>query len=456
MFPDGFMWGAATSAYQIEGAVAEGGRGVSIWDTFSHTPGKIARGHTGDVACDHYHRFRDDVAIMADLGLNAYRFSIAWPRLLPSGRGEVNAAGADFYSQLVDELLDHGITPVATLYHWDLPQRLQDVGGWTVRDTALRFADYAAVVGRRLGDRVNTFTTLNEPWCSAFLGHASGEHAPGVTDNRAAVMAAHHLLLAHGRAVEALRAELPPTAQLSITLNPAVLRPASDSAADDDACRRADLMANRIFSEPLAQGHYPAEIIAETSQYTDWDFVADGDLATIHAPLNVLGINYYQPHIVGAAPPDPSRPQPWPGADGVFQHDPPSPHTGMGWTIDPSGLTDLLARTATEFPGTPIMITENGAAFDDHRDNDGEIDDAQRAQYIVDHIAAAAAAHDGGIDLRGYFAWSLLDNFEWAWGYDQRFGLVHVDFDTQERRLKHSAHAYSNIVRATTAAPHPG
>ncbi|MDP9116629.1 MAG: GH1 family beta-glucosidase [Actinomycetota bacterium] len=455
-FSDGFLWGAATSAYQIEGAVAEGGRGVSIWDTFSHTPGKIAGGGTGDVACDHYHRFREDIAIMADLGLNAYRFSISWPRLSPTGRGEVNPAGLDFYSRLVDELLDHGIQPVATLYHWDLPQRLQDDGGWVERDTALRFAEYAAVAGRRLGDRIERFTTLNEPWCSAFLGHASGEHAPGTKDNAAALVAAHHLLLAHGLAVEALRAELPATARLSITLNPALLRPATESAADQDACRRAHLLANRIFSEPLATGRYPDEIVNETSRHTDWSFVAAGDLATIHTPLDFLGINYYQPMIVGAVPADPLQPLLWAGTDDVFQHAPPPPRTGMGWTIDAAGLTELLARTAIEFPGMPIMITENGAAFEDELEEGGEYRDEQRALYLREHIAAVGAAADAGVDIRGYFAWSLLDNFEWAWGYGQRFGLVHVDFDTQQRRPKYSAQVYRDIVRATTPAPHPG
>ena len=451
-FPDGFLWGTATSAYQIEGAVAEDGRGVSIWDTFSHTPGKVAHGHTGDLACDHYHRFRDDVALMGELGVNAYRFSIAWPRLMPTGRGEVNPAGMDFYLRLVDELLTQGITPMATLYHWDLPQRLQDAGGWTNRETAVRFADYAAVVGSRLGDRVATFTTLNEPWCSAFLGHASGEHAPGLTDITAALTATHHLLLAHGRAVEALRSELPTSAHLSITLNPAVLRAASDDDADRAAVERADLLANRIFSEPLSKGQYPADLFTATERYTDWSFVADGDLATMHAPLDLLGINYYQPLYVGASPGDSTAPQPWPGSDDVFHRDQPPPYTGMGWTIDPSGLTELLARTASEFAGIPIMITENGAAFDDSPDESGGYHDVARAQYLSHHIAAVERSIEAGVDVRGYFAWSLLDNFEWAWGYDQRFGLIHVDFATQERRLKHSARVYADIVRHQRSA----
>ena len=453
-FPDTFLWGAATSAYQIEGAVAEDGRGVSIWDTFSHTPGKVARGHTGDVACDHYHRYRDDVALMSELGLTAYRFSIAWPRLMPSGRGEVNEAGLDFYSRLVDELLDHGIAPIATLYHWDLPQRLQDAGGWTNRDTALRLADYAAVVGRRLGDRVKHITTLNEPWCSAYLGYASGEHAPGLKDIPSALTAVHHLLLGHGRAVEALRAELPTGAEVSITLNPAVLRAVSPSAADTAARDRADLLANRIFAEPLTHGRYPAELFDATARFTDWAFVADGDLATINAPLDSIGINYYQPLQVGAAPADPDRPELWPGADDVFAYPSPEPHTGMGWTVDPSGLTELLDRTAQEF-SVPIMVTENGSAFPDQPDESGQFVDTARADYLRSHIAAIEAAIEAGIDVRGYFAWSLLDNFEWAWGYDQRFGIVHVDFDTQERRMKLSGRVYRDIIRATRAAHRP-
>jgi beta-glucosidase len=455
-FPDGFLWGAATSAYQIEGAAAEDGRARSIWDTFSHTPGAIADGRTGDIACDHYHRFHDDIAIMADLGLNAYRFSISWPRLLPTGSGAVNAAGVDFYSKLVDELLDHGIAPMATLYHWDLPQRIQDEGGWLSRDTTEHFADYTELVARRLGDRVHQITTLNEPWCSAFLGHASGEHAPGVKDDAAALVVAHHLLLAHGRAVEVLRAELGTTAQLSVTLNPALLRPASTAPADHDACRRADLLANRIFTDPLAHGRYPGELVAETAKLTDWGFVADGDLSTINAPLDFIGINYYQPMIVGAEPSSSSAPRLWPGTRDVFQHEPPPPHTGMGWAIESAGLTELLSRIAKDFPGLPIMITENGAAFDDRVEDSDRIHDERRAQYLRDHIGATASAIEAGVDVRGYFAWSLLDNFEWAWGYDQRFGLVHVDFDTQRRLLKDSAYVYRDLIAATRAARRPG
>ena len=451
-FPEGFLWGAATASYQIEGAVAEDGRKPSIWDTFSHTPAAIASGDTGDVACDHYHRYREDVAIMAELGLTAYRFSISWPRVVPDGSGAVNEAGLDFYSRLVDELLAHGIAPVATLYHWDLPQRLQDAGGWLTRDTSARFADYTAVVAQRLGDRISTFTTLNEPWCSAFLGHASGEHAPGIKDNAAALTAAHHLLLAHGLSAGVLRAELPPSAQVSITLNPALLRPASESLADRDACRRAEVLSNRIFVDPLVNGRYPAELITDTADRTDWSFVADGDLATIQAKLDFIGVNYYQPTTVGANPADPAAPVLLPGASDMFVHPQPPPHTGMGWGIDASGLRELLVRTAVDFPGTPLVITENGSAFEDSLDEAGEYHDAQRAQYLRDHVAAAHQAIEAGVDLRGYFAWSLLDNFEWAWGYAQRFGVVHVAFQSQQRTLKHSAHVYRSIIAANGAS----
>jgi beta-glucosidase len=446
-FPPGFIWGAATASYQIEGAATEDGRGPSIWDVFSHTPGKVLGGDTGDVACDHYHRFGEDVAMMADLGLHSYRFSIAWPRVLPSGGGAVNTAGLDFYSRLVDELLAHGIAPVATLYHWDLPQALEERGGWRSRETPARFADYATVVADRLGDRVPTFTTLNEPWCSAFLGHASGVHAPGITDDATAILVAHHLLLGHGMAVQRLRAALRADRQVSITLNPANFRPATGTDADRSAANKADLLSNRIFLDPLLRGTYPAELIAVTTDVTDWSFVLDGDLATIAAPIDFLGVNYYRPDYVGAEPGEPA--ELWPGVRGVYLHQQPPPVTGMGWPVDPDSFTELLVRLATDYPGTAMVVTENGAAYPDSVTPDGTVEDTDRVEYLRGHIAAVSDAIDKGVDVRGYFVWSLLDNFEWSWGYSQRFGVVYVDFATGERTVKRSAEYYRSVIAAT-------
>ncbi len=447
-FPDGFRWGAATASYQIEGAVDADGRLPSIWDTFSHTPGRVAGDDTGDVACDHYRRYREDVELIADLGVQDYRFSIAWPRVIPTGSGAVNTAGLDFYSRLVDLLMERDIRPLVTLYHWDLPQPLQDRGGWAERDTAARFAEFTKQVARRLGDRVSAFTTLNEPWCSAFLGHASGTHAPGITDDAVALRAAHHLLLAHGLGAAALRAELPANAQVSITLNPANVRPVSQSAADLEAAEHADLLANGIFLNPLLRGAIAPGLVESTADITDWAFVRDGDLRTIAAPIDFLGVNYYTPALVGAEPADPAAPVRWPGAPQVFIHDQPGPQTGMGWLIDPPSLTELLCRLGREYPSVPMVVTENGAAFPDELGPDGGIEDTDRARYLAEHVAAVRDAIDKGVDLRGYFVWSLLDNFEWAWGYSKRFGIVHVDYDTQRRTPKRSAELYRRIIDA--------
>lgn len=445
-FPDGFRWGAATSAYQIEGAVDLDGRGVSIWDTFAHTPGTIADGTNGDVACDHYHRCRDDVGLMADLGLDDYRFSIAWPRVQPMGSGTPNAAGLDFYSRLVDALLDHGIRPVPTLYHWDLPQALQDEGGWGARDTAERFAEYAAIVARHLGDRVQTFTTLNEPWCSAFLGHASGAHAPGVRDAATAYRVAHHLLLGHGRAVAALRAELPAGREVSITVNPANVRAVSDSAADVRPARLAELATNQIFLDPLLRGALNLELVEATSAVTDWSFVRDGDLDMIAAPIDLLGVNYYNPHLVGGAARADGSSTPWPGLAGAWSHPQQGPSTAMGWPVEPASMTELLVDLAADYPGVPFSITENGSAYDDVVAADGSIEDPGRAVYLSAHVSAVLDAIEDGVDIRAYYVWSLLDNFEWAWGLTQRFGIVHVDFDTQLRTPKASARMYRDII----------
>ena len=462
-FPAGFTWGAATASYQIEGAVAEGGRTPSIWDTFSHTPGKTHDGDSGDVAVDHYHRMASDVALMADLGLQSYRFSTSWSRIIPNGSGPANAAGLDFYSRLVDELLGHGITPLITLYHWDLPQELQDAGGWLNRGTAARFAEYATVVAASLGDRVPTWTTLNEPWCSAFLGHAAGVHAPGMQDNAAALQAVHHLLLAHGWATSALRQALPSDAEVSITLNLAVVRANSESAEDLDAARAAEGLSNRIFLDPIFDGDYPADVIADSASLTDWSFVRDGDLAAINVPIDVLGVNYYTPANVAAATPelraqqtgawvnDPNSvdgPTPFPGSEFVFSMPQAGPYTDMGWRIEPGSLTELLTHLHDRYPHMPLVITENGAAFPDVRSEDGQVHDSGRVEYLEGHIGAVLDAIEDGVDVRGYFAWSLLDNFEWAWGYSKRFGLVYVDYGTQERVLKDSALWYQGVIAA--------
>lgn len=438
-FPDGFVWGAATASYQIEGAAREDGRGPSIWDTFSRTPGKVVGGHTGDIACDHYHRYAEDVALMADLGLGAYRFSVAWPRIRPDGTGPVNVRGLDFYDRLTDELLSKGIDPVVTLYHWDLPQTLEDRGGWTVRETAEAFADYAEIVYRRLGDRVATWTTLNEPWCSAYLGYGNGIHAPGRQDPAGSLAAAHHLNLAHGLAARALRAAGART--ISITLNPCQVEPLNPaSEADVAAARIIDGVANRIFFDPLLRGEYPADVLEHISRITDLAFLKDGDTEIIHQPLDVLGINFYTPSYVSAKPGQPGALD-YPGSEGIAFRKPIGPVTDMGWQIEPGALTRLLTRVQRDYPGVPLMITENGAACPEG------VHDRDRIDYVDGHLRACHDALAAGVDLRGYFAWSLMDNFEWAEGYAKRFGMVHVDYTTQERVLKDSAKWYREVIR---------
>ncbi len=463
-FPPDFLWGVATASYQIEGAIHEDGRTPSIWDTFSHTPGKCADGDTGDVAADHYHRYRSDVALMRDLGIKAYRFSISWSRVIPGGKGAPSQSGLDFYSRLVDELLENEIKPVVTLYHWDLPQELEDAGGWPNRDTAAHFAEYAAVVARELGDRVDLWTTFNEPWCSAFLGYGSGVHAPGRTEPAASLAAAHHLLLAHGLGSRAIRSELADP-KLSITLNLAAVRAVSDSEADLDAARRIDGLANRIFLEPIFRGRYPADVIEDTRSITEWEFVRPGDEAEIAQPIDVLGVNYYTPTLVEAFGGQGERvvadghaaseASPWPGAETVQFPAQPGPHTAMGWHIDAAGLYELLDRVGREYPGVPLLITENGAAFEDEVDPAGTIQDERRVLYVQEHLAAIHRAIAEGVAVHGYFLWSLLDNFEWSYGYSKRFGIFYVDFETQERVPKASAHWYREVI-AANGIPAPG
>jgi beta-glucosidase len=455
-FPADFLWGTATAAYQIEGAAAEDGRGPSIWDTYSHTPGKTLNGDTGDVACDHYHLWREDLDHIVALGLDAHRLSISWPRVQPDGRGALNQAGVDYYKQLLDGLRERGVRPVVTLYHWDLPQELENAGGWPARDTALRFADYAEHMARELGDRVHMWTTLNEPWCSAYLGYAAGVHAPGRTEPAGALAAVHHLNLGHGLAVRAIRGEHP-DAQVSLTLNLHVVRSVDpESDADRDAARTIDAIANRAFLGPVLDGAYPEDLLADTAHITDWSFVQDGDTAAAQAPLDALGVNYYSTQLVRYAAPGAGGStddghasgagSPWVGADRVEFVRPPGPYTAMGWNIDPSGMTELLTGLARTYPELPLMITENGAAFADEVSADGAVHDPQRIDYLDRHIAAVGDAIDAGVDVRGYFAWSLLDNFEWSYGNDRRFGLIYVDYPTQKRIWKDSATWYRDLI----------
>ncbi len=447
-FPPGFTWGVATSSYQIEGAVAEDGRTPSIWDTFCRVPGAVHEADNGDVACDHYHRMPQDVALIKSLGVDSYRFSVAWPRVQPGGRGPVNPAGLNFYDRLVDELLANEIAPWVTLYHWDLPQELEDAGGWPNRDTAYRFADYAMLVFDKLQDRVDTFTTLNEPWCSAWLGYHVGVHAPGRRNFDDSLAAVHHLLLGHGLATQRMRAAESRPHTYGITLNMGTSDPASDSAEDRDAARRADGMGTRIYLDPLYRGEYPADIVADLAVRGSAFPVQDGDLEIISTPFEVLGVNnYFGQDFAGTDEEGNTR-----DADGepvVRAVLPDTARTAMGWPITPERLTQLLVRLHRDYPGLPLVITENGAAFDDQADESGYVRDDDRTEYLAEHIAAVAAARAQGADVRGYFAWSLMDNFEWAEGYAKRFGIVHVDYRTQKRTAKQSALWFrDNIARS--------
>ena len=443
-FPDHFLWGAATASYQIEGAVKDGGRGPSVWDDFSHTPGKVDHGHTGDVACDHYHRVAADVALMAELGLQSYRFSISWSRVLPEGRGKPNADGLAWYSKLVDLLLEHDIVPCPTLFHWDLPSALEANGGFRNRDTASWFADYATLMARELGDRASMWSTFNEPWCYAYLGHASGTHAPGFHDDRAAVTVAHHQLLAHGLGVEAMRAERNGL-QLGIVINPSPVKSEGSPAASSDAIRRIDGIHNRWWFDGLLAGAYPADILDDFGPLAE--AIQPGDNARIAQPLDWLGINYYFDLLVrGVAGPDDDPTNNYPTVADVTESPVRPTHTDMGWPITPDGFTEQLVRLKDEYPNLPpVYITENGCAYDDPV-IDGHCADPRRIQYLDAHLRALRDAIDEGVDVRGYFQWSLFDNFEWALGYDKRFGLFHVDFDTLERTPRDSAHWYRDVI----------
>jgi len=439
IFPNGFMWGTATASYQIEGAYDEDGKGESIWDRFSHTSGKVLNGDTGDVACDHYHLYRQDVQLMQDLGLQAYRFSIAWTRIFPEGRGAVNKAGLEFYERLVDRLLDAGITPFVTLYHWDLPQALQEIGGWANRDVAYYFRDYAALVGQVLGDRVKHWITHNEPWVTAVIGHLWGVHAPGIHDLPTAILVAHNLLLSHGEAVRALRDIGDDGTKVGITLNLTPAYPATESDEDEAAARRAEAISNRWFLDPVFKGAYPEDLLEMFGD--DAPDIEAGDLAVIASPTDFLGVNNYSRQVIRD---DPDAQ--W-GIGHVHVED--AEYTAMGWEIYPQGLYDLLTRLDREYDSPEMYITENGAAFADKVDPDGKIRDPQRTAYLRSHFNAAYRAIQDGVKLRGYFVWSLLDNFEWAFGYARRFGIVYVDFEKRERTRipKESARWYYDVIQ---------
>ena len=439
VFPPDFLWGVAVAAYQVEGAVAEDGRGESIWDRFCTIPGAVLNSDSGAVACDSYHRYAEDIHLLRELGVNAFRFSIAWPRIMPNGRGQAYQAGLDFYDRYVDELLEAGVEPVPTLYHWDLPQALEDEGGWPRRETAQVFAEYAEVVAQRLGDRVDRWITVNEPWVISWLGYGTGEHAPGRRNREDAVAAAHHVLLAHGLAAQAVRAVVP-GAQVGITIDLVYFDPLTDAQADRDAVRRLDGQRNRWFLEPVLRGRYPDDVLDDLGPLAPP--VENGDLSTIGTPLDFLGINYYTRNVVRSDP-DSGAPCVVPGS---------GKQTEMGWEVYPEGLLRLLVRLHDEYDLPPVLVTENGAAFRDVRRGDA-VHDPARAAYLERHIDAIEQAIGRGVPIRGYFVWSLLDNFEWAFGYTKRFGIVYVDFDTLERVPKTSYERYRRAIAARRQAP---
>ena len=438
-FPQDFLWGCSTSSFQIEGAADIDGRVPSIWDSFAAQPGKIRDGSDAKVACDHYHRWQEDLDIAQSLGLNSYRFSISWPRVISDASGTINEAGLQFYSDLVDGMLARGLQPWATLYHWDLPQYLQDQGGWENRATVYAFLNFADVVSQRLGDRIKNWITHNEPWCTAMHGNWDGIHAPGKRDFKAALQVCHHVLLSHGLAVPLLRRNVP-DAKVGIALSLHPLRPASDKAEDIAATRRHDGLRNRWFLDPLHGRGYPEDIWQLAGAAAP--AVQEGDLEAIAAPLDFLGVNYYFPEVIQNAPSNP------PLATSLI-HDPTLERTAFGWEVAPHGLVTLLKRLQQDYPVPPMYVTENGASYEDQLEADGTVADAQRRDYFIRHLAALHEARQADVDVRGYFAWSLIDNFEWAEGYLRRFGLVYIDFETQQRTLKMSALWYRDFLHAS-------
>ena len=469
-WPEGFLWGSATAAAQVEGAGHEGGKEDSVWDAFARLPGAVANGDTLEDAVQHYHRMPEDVRIMKELGLGSYRFSTSWARVRPGDRAP-NPEGLDFYSRLVDELLEAGILPWLTLYHWDLPQALEEKGGWAHRDTAYRFVEYADDVHSVLGDRVRHWTTFNEPFCSSLLGYAAGVHAPGRQDPRAAVAAVHHQHLAHGLAVEHLRSRGAEHLGITLNLSNSIPRDPSDPV-DLDAARRFDSLQNRLFLDPILRGAYPEDTLADLDRFGLRDLVRDGDLATIGAPLDFLGVNHYHDDLISGHPESSggdghsggaSRPTSscWIGSEDIAFPSRGLPRTAMDWEVNPDGLRKLLVRLGEEYPALPpLYVTENGAAYDDVVSDDGAVHDTERTEFVLGHIAAVGEAIDQGADVRGYFVWSLLDNFEWSWGYGKRFGVVRVDYGTFERTVKDSGRAYAGVIAAaadrTPVAPSTG
>jgi len=439
LFPSDFQWGAATASYQIEGSIEADGKGESIWDRFTHTPGQIWNNETGDLACDHYRRYREDVKMMADLGLNTYRFSISWPRIFPNGKGILNEKGLDFYRRLIDELHKHKIKPAVTLYHWDLPQPLQDQGGWNNRDTAYYFADYAAAVFESLDLPVELWITLNEPWVVAYLGHAFGIHAPGISDFSTALQVGHHLLLAHGLAVRVFREADRGEEPIGITLNLAPVQPNTDSPEDIEAAKRSDGFMNRWFLDPLFRGYYPPEMVEIFARRLKLPDQEEGDAAIISQPVDFLGINNYTRVLVESS-----------GSQDDFMGNPVNPpdqeYTEMGWEVYPEGLYQLLTRVHHDYGPLPLYVTENGAAFPDQLTTAGEVEDPRRINYLQSYLQAAWRAIEAGVPLKGYYVWTLMDNFEWAFGYSKRFGLIYIDYQTQKRYLKKSAHWYKEVI----------
>ncbi len=436
-FPKGFIWGTATSAYQIEGAWNEDGRGLSIWDTFSHAPGRTYHGDNGDSAADHYHRWKEDIGLMTEIGINAYRFSIAWTRILPEGTGAANKGGLDFYDRLVDALLEKGITPYPTLFHYDLPQALQDRGGWPDRDTAKHFGEYARIVGERLGDRVTNWITHNEPFVTAVAGHFTGEHAPGIQDPMAAFTAGHHLMLSHGYAVQALRAAGRRPLNIGVALNLNPVHPASDSEPDRLAATMYDGILNRMFLDPILKGKYPDDIMSTLGFL--FPPMQPDDLKTISEPLDFLGVNYYSRNVV-------RREENFPLIQSVPVMPEGNEYSQM-WEIYPEGIHELLKRIHTDYAPANILVLENGICVPDGIDFDGRVRDERRIRYLRNHIAHVHRAISDGIPVTGYFVWSLLDNFEWALGYQMRFGLVYVDFETKKRTMKDSGRWYARVIK---------
>ncbi|MCU1552071.1 MAG: beta-glucosidase [Glaciihabitans sp.] len=455
-FPQGFLWGSATAAAQIEGASHEDGKEDSIWDAFARLPGAVANGDTPEVAVDHYHRSVEDVGLMKQLGLQSYRFSTSWARVKPGDR-EPNRKGLAFYSRLVDELLDAGILPWLTLYHWDLPQALEEQNGWANRDTAYRFRDYAALVHEVLGDRVTHWTTFNEPLCSTLIAYAGGEHAPGRREPAAALAAVHHHHLAHGLATRALRDLGAEKVGITLNLTNAVPNDPNDPV-DLEAARRVDALWNRMFLEPILLSAYPTDLLEDVAGLGLTENIREGDLEIIGAPIDFLGVNHYHDDNVSGHPlPADARPNltptprekssPFVGSEYVTFPARSLPRTSMGWEVHPVGLKQLLVRLGSEYPTLPpLYVTENGAAYDDEVTADGAIHDVERTEYIRAHIEAVGEAIAEGADVRGYFVWSFLDNFEWAWGYDKRFGIVRVDYETQVRTVKDSGLEYARVI----------